>query len=82
MDITGTTTQAIRVDRFLRCRRTQRYFNGGGWTADPEQAKTFPSQWEAIRECFQHQLAEVDLVLRAPGSRADLARCRARAWRR
>ncbi len=65
-------TDATQIKRLLRCRKTQRYFSGGGWTAELAQAKTFPSQFEAILDCIQHRLVEVDLVLRAPGDAADL----------
>ncbi len=69
---TNETMQSIHVDRLLRCRKTQRYFSDTGWTLDLNEAKTFPNQLEAIRECLQHRLADVDLVLRAPGGGADL----------
>ncbi len=68
----NNTTEETQVNRFLRCRKTQRYYNGAGWTIDAEEAKTFPNQLDAIRECVQHKLADVDLVLRARGGGADL----------
>ncbi len=65
-------TAAFQVNRLLRCRNTHRYFNGAGWTPDVAQAKSFPSQLDAIRECLQHKLTAVDLVLRSHGGGADL----------
>ncbi len=68
----NNTTDSSYVDRLLRCRKTQRYFSTAGWTADLSQAKTFPNQLDAIRECLHHGLADVDLVLRTSGGGADL----------
>ena len=60
------------INRLLRCRRTQRYFKRDGWTEDINQASTFPDQMEAVRACIEHDLSDIDLVLRAPGGRTDL----------
>ncbi len=65
-------TQQKTIYRLLRCRRTHRYFDGAGWTHDPSQAKVFLDEIDAVRACVQHHLTEIELVLRAPGSGADL----------
>ncbi len=61
-----------QVDRLLKCRKTQRYFSGRDWTPELADAKAFPSQFEAVLDCIQHGLADVDLVLRSPGGGAEL----------
>ncbi len=72
MENVHNTSDRICVQRLLRCRRTQRYFSGTGWTPDLALAKSFPSQFEAIRACIEHRIVDVDLVLRAPGAGVDL----------
>ncbi len=52
------------AQRLLRCRKTHRYFNGDGWTADPSQAQVFPDEIDAARACVIHKLHNVELVLR------------------
>ncbi len=66
------TAEWIQIDRLLRYMKTQRYFNGGGWTQDSNQAKSFLSQIDAVHDCIHHGLDNVELVLRAPGGGADL----------
>ncbi len=75
MEKTNSVTGGPRVDRLLRCRKSQRYFGEDGWTSDAAQAKTFPSQLAAVQDCIQHSLVDVELVLRATGSSADLFTC-------
>ena len=60
------------VCRFVRCRKTRRYFKPGGWTDDPSQALAFADEIEAVRACVQHGLNNVELVLRVPGGLSDL----------
>jgi len=60
------------VARLLRCRKTQRYFTGRGWSDDPTQAEMFADQIDAVRACLTHNLENVELVLRANGSQVDL----------
>ncbi len=72
MQTTINKTESVQVNRLLRCRKTQRYFNGGGWTADLTLAKNFDNQFDAVHECIRHSLVDVDLVLRVPGGASDL----------
>lgn len=60
------------IRRILRCRRSSRYFTGVGWDEDPEKAKHFPDEMEAVRACVEHGLEDVDLVLRASQGQTDL----------
>ncbi len=75
METTNSMTGGAQVARLLRCRKSQRYFSEGGWTQEAAQAKTFPNQLAAVQDCIQHGLINVELVLRAPGSSADLFTC-------
>jgi hypothetical protein len=68
----GEELNSVAVWRLVRCRTTQRYFTGDGWTYDPEEAMAFPDEIDAIRACIEHDLRGVELVLRVPGSRVDL----------
>jgi len=74
MTVMAETEQLWRgsVHRLIRCRKTHRYFNNGQWTKDPVHASTFPDELEAVRACVHHGLTNIDLVLRARGSQADL----------
>ncbi len=58
--------------RLLRCQSTYRYYTGTGWTHDPDRAKIFLDECDAVRACVQDGLRGIDLVLQVPGSRADL----------
>lgn len=60
------------VHRLLRCNRTQRFFQEGGWTENPRRAKVFPDEIAAVRACVQHDLQDIELVLRSSGAGADL----------
>jgi hypothetical protein len=62
----------LATSRLLRCRKTERYFTGTGWTDDPARAKVFADVIEAIIACVEHRLEEIELVLRIPGGSADL----------
>ena len=52
------------MKRLLRRRISQQYFNGCGWTADPEEAKNFSDIIEVAQACTQHGLSGVEVVLR------------------
>ncbi|HYG33375.1 MAG TPA: hypothetical protein VEC99_01245 [Clostridia bacterium] len=71
-EVVKEMTREKTINRMLRCRKTLRYFKDGGWTSDPNEAKTFPDEIEAVRACVQYNLNDVELVLRAPGSLTDL----------
>ncbi len=62
----------IGIVRLLRCRRSHLYFTGDSWSEDPEQGKNFPHVLEAVRECVELGMADVELVLRPIGGTTDL----------
>lgn len=62
------------VLRFVRCRRTGRYFKSGHWTRNCIEATTFSEVLEAVRVCARHRLRHVELALRVEGSASDLFR--------
>ena len=64
--------QEQTICRLIRCVNTGRYFTGDDWSGDPSQAKVFRDEVDAVRACVEHDLTGVELVLRAPGSHADL----------
>lgn len=64
--------KAHRIDRLIRCRKTRRYFRDGDWTDEPAKASVYNDEIEAALACVVHNLCDIDLVLRAPGTRVDL----------
>jgi hypothetical protein len=58
----GITSRATK--RLLRRRSSQHYFNGYGWTANPEEAKTFSDVIEVAETCTRHGLIDVEVALR------------------
>ncbi len=58
--------------RLLRCRRTGRYFNGDGWSEDPDNAQPFSDEVDAARACVTHNLRQVELVLRTKISHTEI----------
>ena len=60
------------VLRLLRCKRTNRYFTGYSWVDDASLAKCFHDQTDAACACVEHELTDIELVLRMPDSQADL----------
>ena len=65
-------TRAEPVLRLLRCKRTNRYFTGDSWVDDASLAKCFRDQTDAVSTCVQHDLTDIELVLRMPDSQTDL----------
>jgi hypothetical protein len=53
-----------RMKRLLRRRISQQYFNGCGWTTNPDEAKSFSDIIEVAEACTQHGLTGVEVVLR------------------
>ncbi len=51
------------VKRLLRCRSSQEYFNGEGWTANADEAKTFADVIEVAEACARHGLSDVEVAL-------------------
>ncbi len=69
--------QGIRTEyvlRFIRCRKTGKYFGPAGWTERTDEARTFPDNVDAVRACVEGGLHNVELVLRPPGADHDLFR--------
>ncbi len=64
--------QNVPVVRLLRCRKTQRYFTGQGWSDNPACAEKFQEQLAAVRACLAHKLDNMELVLRHDGGQTDL----------
>lgn len=60
------------VLRLLRCKRTNRYFTGDSWVDDASLAKCFCDQIDAASACVQHDLTDIELVLRMADSQTDL----------
>jgi hypothetical protein len=72
MTIKEELTSREAVNRLLRCRKTQRYFDGEKWTSEVSRAKTYGDEIEAVRACVHHGLTNVELVLRTPGGDSEL----------
>ncbi len=66
--VNGTQT----VKRLLRNRASQEYFNGGGWTNNPEEAESFSDVVEAAEACARHGLIGVELALRLDAQACDV----------
>jgi hypothetical protein len=56
--------QSVVPKRFLRRQGVAEYFNGDGWTSDPEQAKCFIDSLEAAQTCAKHNLSHVEMAIR------------------
>ena len=52
---------------------TLSYFaNVGKWTSDPEKAFVFKDSRSAIQFCLNHELADMQIVLKGPEARYDV----------
>ncbi len=71
MDSTRSQTNAPMVVRTLRCKRTGRHFTGQGWAQEPEHARSFADEIQAVEACTQHGLKDVELVLRLQGAQTE-----------
>ncbi len=60
------------VIRLIRSCDTGQFFAKNGWTSSPEQAAEFGDSILAIRACIEHDLTNVELVLRSRGATHDL----------
>ena len=60
------------VKRLLRRRNSPRYYKGGTWTENVEEAETFTDMLEAIETCVHGDLKDVELVLRIGNARCDI----------
>lgn len=70
--MTPESSSGATVKRLVRCRATQRYFSGRGWTEDPQEAKTFADALEAAQTCAQNKLVNVELAVRLSANGSDL----------
>ena len=68
----ATQKGARQVQRFIRCRKTLRYFNGEGWTLDPKGARSFAHVIDAARVCVDRGLIDVELVLHLSEAHSEL----------
>ncbi len=59
------TERSVGFPRVLRCIKTLRYYTEGGWTHDPMQAELFSDEVSAVRTCVDHNLHDVELVIRS-----------------
>jgi len=67
--ITGVTAMKVLVQNPL----TLSYFsNVGRWTSDPEKAFAFKDSRSAIQFCLNHDLADMQVVLKGPEERFDV----------
>ncbi len=60
------------IKRVLRHRNSREYFKEGGWTTNPEEAKSFADIVEAAETCAQHGLNDVELALRYESGVGDV----------
>jgi len=61
-----------RVKRLLRHRATGEFFKDDGWTKNPTEAKSFGDVVEVAEVCARCGLIDVELMLCASGSGAEL----------
>ncbi len=60
------------IKRVLRSRDSHQYFDGQGWTDNPEEAKSFTDVVEAAGLCAQLGLSNVELAVRVRSASCDL----------
>lgn len=48
------------------------YFDGHGWTTNPEQAKCFIDSLEAAQVCARHNLTRVEMAIRVDLKGSDI----------
>jgi hypothetical protein len=63
---------AQQVKRLLRRRGSLEYFKNGGWTEDPEEARSFTDAVEIAEACAQYSLVDVEVALRYNAGTNDL----------
>jgi hypothetical protein len=66
--VLNDNTREVRVKRLLRRQNTSEYYAEGGWTDNPEQARTFSDVVEAAETCARLGLNDVELTLRVKSS--------------
>jgi len=61
-----------KIKRLVRHRATREYFSEGGWTKNPEEAKSFCDVVEVAEACAKLGLNDVELTLCVEGLGAEL----------
>jgi len=64
--------QDRKIKRLLRHRATREYLTDGGWTKNPEEAKSFGDVVEVAEACAKLGLNDVGLSLCVEGPGAEL----------
>ncbi len=72
MDPPATPTTDTSIKRLLRHRSSRQYYKDGGWTQNPEEAKSFADVVEVAQTCAQQGLSDVELALRYGSSKSDV----------
>ncbi len=68
--INGSGSEAT-IKRFLRHKGSREYFKDGGWTENPEEARSFADCVEVAEVCAQYGLKDVELALRFDSAPCD-----------
>ena len=70
--ITDGWTGEKPVRRLLRHKGSEEYFKDGGWTTNPDEAKSFSDALEAAEICGRLDLRGVELALRFDSRASDV----------
>ncbi len=65
-------TQQTTIKRVLRSKSSREYYKDGGWTKNPDEAKSFNDVVEVAETCARHRLNDVELALRVHPQAADV----------
>ena len=60
------------IRRVLRRKSSREYYKDGGWTSNPDEAKSFNDVVEVAETCARHRLNDVELALRVHPQAADV----------
>ena len=60
------------IKRFLRHKASREYFKDGGWTDNPDEAKSFSDVVEVAETCARYGLYDVELALRIESATSDV----------
>ena len=63
---------ASKMTRVLRHKNSLEYFKEGGWTNNPDEAKSFDDVVEVAETCTRYGLNDVELALRVKSRAADV----------
>ena len=72
MATTSNGSDLAPIKRVLRNRDSHQYFDGHGWTDNPEDAKSFADLVEAAGLCGRLGLSNVELAVRINSASCDL----------